>query len=201
MGEDKRKQLRHHNKQDLDQTFHGHKCRVSLLLSSVSSMRFLGWCGGEGGEGCQGRGQASGGGAIIARLTIGMPRIITIITLWATAVTTRPRSLAPNPFHLLLSPNSDHWSRSRWWQVKCCAAWRFLLPTIIILLSKYLPIIRIFRNKLYSFTIPARSFLQNCFHCREREQRCDQKGVFPAPQPAHWPALGPERGSVSLTSN
>ena len=40
-----------------------------------------------------------GEGAIIAGLTIGMLRLITIITLRATAITTRPLSLAPNPSH------------------------------------------------------------------------------------------------------
>ena len=53
-----------------------------------------------------------GGGAIIAGLTIGMLRLITIITLRATAITTLPLSLAPNPFHpLCLSPSSDRQSR------------------------------------------------------------------------------------------
>ena len=46
-----------------------------------------------------------GGGAIIAGLTIGMLRLITIITLRATAITTLPLSLLPQThFTLSASP-------------------------------------------------------------------------------------------------
>ena len=104
------------------------------------------------------RGGGRGGGrAIIAGQTIGMLRLITIITLRATVITTLPLPLLPQTHFTLMASPPILTVRHELLRASEVLCWRFLLPTIIIiLLSKYLPIIaQIFHNKLYSFTIPA----------------------------------------------
>ena len=134
--------------------------QVSSLVTpelSVVRRRFLGW--GDVREGCQGqswsassRWEGREGEGNYSRQTIGMLRLITIITLRATAITTLPL-LAQT--HFTFSPPALT-VRHELLTASEVLCWRFLLPTmIIILLSKYLPIIQIFYNKLYSFTIPA----------------------------------------------